>query len=140
MSHINLSIFERTPSTVSTRSSTDPTKISHEQHQDYLLKLKLQQYANICKTDASFNNGNLGSINTLQCSEMNEIMSSIDSLMTSSVKSIDKNDHIIDLSFNSDLDNMNLGKSTKKSTTNYTTSEFQNFADPSISIDGNLSL
>lgn len=134
-SQINLSLFERTSSSLGSQlsaKSSEP-KSSCDLNAEQLQKLKLQQHANLCKTDNTFNSGFLGSINTLQDSEMNDVIKNVENFMNLTIKSIDKNDHIIDMAFNPD-DANNLG--TKKSTTNQSVSDFQNYTDPSILIHG----
>lgn len=94
-----LSLFEyRAPSTLSTKSSTGSTINSSKEEQayaEYLHKLRMQQYNNVVKTEATFNSGVLGSINTLQDGEMNEVLRSVDSLMSTAVDSIGRNDPVI---------------------------------------------
>jgi hypothetical protein len=96
---MRFSLFEnRASSTLSTKSSTGSTINStkeEQQYAEYLHKLRMQQYNNVVKTEATFNSGVLGSINTLQDSEMNELLKNIDSLMASTVDSIDRNDPVI---------------------------------------------
>ena len=80
--NVNLSIFERAPSFV----SSNPQKTSEDLQADYLNKLRQQTYVNITKTDNTFNSGILGSINTLQDSEMNEVIHGVEGLMNMAVR------------------------------------------------------
>jgi hypothetical protein len=80
--NVNLSIFERAPSSI----SSNPQKTPEELQADYLNKLRQQTYVNMTKTDTTFNSGILGSINTLQDSEMNEVIHGVESLMNMAVR------------------------------------------------------
>ncbi len=80
--NVNLSIFERAPSTV----SLNPPKSTEELQNDYLNKIRQQTYVNITKTENTFNSGILGSINTLQDSEMNEVINGIENFMKMTIR------------------------------------------------------
>ena len=129
-------MFDRISSSTSSRLSEANSRLQEEidAHQNEInTRQKLLLFNNLSKIDQQFNAGTLGIINSLQDNEINEVIMSVDNFISLCLQSIDKNDHIIDLSYNLEIDTPGIGKSKKS--TNCTQSEYQTLNEQSITID-----